>query len=525
MQLKSAVVGGVALLALMTAMGETSADTKVIKVVPHADLRVLDPHLATPLITKMHGALVYETLLTWDSKLAVKPMAAESMIVSADRLTYTFTLRPGMSFHDGSPVRSQDVIQSLKRWMARDTLGTRLNRVIAGFEVVSESTFRVKLTEPYGFVEFTLGAVGALLPQIMREKDALTDANTQVSEIVGSGPFSFARGEWVPGAKVVYLRNPGYQPRSEPTDGLAGARIVQVDRVEWIIIPDPATVAAALGAGEVDFWDTVALDQLPTLAKNKDIVIGKLVPLPYVGNIRMNQIEPPFQDVRIRRVVAALVDQGEFMAAAVGDPAWYSTCLSYFVCGSPNATLAGSELYAKPDLARAKRMLAESGYKGEKVVILGTKELAPIGGMVEVLTQRMKEVGFSVELQMMAWGVLTTMINKYPPDSGSWSIFATYSTGGVMHHPLTNIFADTNCEAKNVAGWPCDREAMRLKTEYLAAKDASTGKAALEALHRRLWEVVVYVPSGQFDAPFAWRKTLDGVGLMALPVFRNMTKN
>lgn len=500
------------------------AQENVLRVVPHADLRTLDPHIATALITKMHGAMVYETLLTWDSKLNVRPMAAEKLDVSADRLTYSFTLREGMTFHDGSPVRAADVVASLRRWMAKDLPGGRLSQQLAAIDIENDRVFHLRLKQPYGFVEFTLGSVGALLPQIMRERDAQTDANTQITEIVGSGPFRFRRGDWVPGAKVVYERNPDYRPRSEPGDGLAGARVVHVDRVEWHVIPDPATVAAALQTGEIDFWDTVPLDLLSTIERHPEVVTGKLVPLPYVANIRMNQRHPPFNNPKLRAAVAALMDQTELMQAAVGDPRWFQTCLSFFVCGSPNGTVAGSEAYASPSVARAKQLMAEGGYAGEPVVLLGTKELAPIGGMSEVLNQRLRAAGFNVDFKMQAWGTLISTINKYPPDPGGWSIFATYSTGAVMHHPLSNIFADTNCDGRSVAGWPCDREGMALKNAYLGAADPGARTAALEALHRRLWEVVVYVPAGQFDAPFAWRRNVQGVGAMALPVFWNMRK-
>jgi len=199
-------------LALLTTAAFAPSYAQTLKVVPHADLRVLDPHLATPLITKMHGAAVYETLLAWDSKLNIKPVAAQSLSVSPDRLTYTFTMRPGAKFHDGSPVRAQDAIASLKRWMTRDSLGRRLNGLVAAYEVVNDQTFHIKLKEPDSFVEFTLGATGALLPQIMREKEAMTDSATAVTEIIGSGPFKFVKGEYVPGAKVVYEKNQA--PRS-----------------------------------------------------------------------------------------------------------------------------------------------------------------------------------------------------------------------------------------------------------------------------------------------------------------------
>ena len=500
-----------------------AAGQTVLKVIPQADLRVLDPHLSGTQITKMHGALVYETLLTWDSALNIRPMAAESYTVSPDRLQYRFVLRPGMLFHDGQPVRSQDAIASLKRWMMRDASGARLGAQIAAFEVESDSVFTLRLKAPYPWVEYTLAAVGAVLPQIMREKDALTDPGMAVKEIVGSGPFRFVASEWVPGSRVVYEKNPAYIPRSEPADGLAGARIVKVDRVEWHVIPDPATAASALIAGEMDFWDTVPIDQLPTLRRSSDLVIDRLLPLPSVGTIRMNQSEAPFDNVLVRRAVAKMVDQTEFMQAAVGDPAWFAECHSFYVCGSPNETLAGSEPYAHADLAEARAMLAASGYKGQPIVLVGTDELAPIGGMTAVLAQRLHDIGFNVDLRMMAWGQMTSIIAKYP-SNGSWNIYASYATGASLHQPLTNQTADTTCGSRAMVGGACDDEATALKTVYLTAMDPAAKRTALDDLHRRLWQVIPYIPAGQFASPFAWRRNVTGLAPTPLQIFWNVSK-
>ena len=262
---------------------------------------------------------------------------------------------------------------------------------------------------------------------------------------------------------------------------------------------------------------------LPTLRRNPEVVIGKLLPLPSVGTIRMNQSEPPFDDVRVRRVIAKLVDQTEFMQAAAGDADWFTACASFFVCGSPNETLAGSGDYAHADMAEARRMLAGTSYKGQPVVLVGTDELPPIGGMTAVLAQRMREAGFNVDLRMMAWGAVVTVVNKLPP-AGGWHIFASYATGASLHEPLTNLYADTTCGSRAVAGGPCDDRATQLKTEYLAATEPAAKRAALDALHRRLWEVVPYVPAGQFGTPFAWRRSVTGLAPTPLPVFWNLTK-
>jgi peptide/nickel transport system substrate-binding protein len=110
------------LLTVLVPFGGPKAADKVLRVVPHADLKVLE-HTNTATITLMHGHMIYDTLFSWDSQLRPKPQMVESYQVSADRLVYTFTLRPGLTFHDGQPVTTRDVIPSLSRWMVRLAFG------------------------------------------------------------------------------------------------------------------------------------------------------------------------------------------------------------------------------------------------------------------------------------------------------------------------------------------------------------------------------------------------------------------
>src|SRR5260221_10334717 len=212
-----------------------SAQEKVLRAVMHADVRVIDPIWTTQTIANIHGALVYDTLFGNDANQKPQPQMVGKYEISPDRLTYTFTLRDGLKFHDGSPVTTKDVIASLKRWGAKDGVGQRLMGFVTKMQPVDDKTFTMVLREPYGMVLESLGKTGSSIAAIMREKEALTDPQQQVKESVGSGPFVFAKDQWVPGSKAVYLKNKDYWPRAdEPPSGFAGAKIPGVDGIELI---------------------------------------------------------------------------------------------------------------------------------------------------------------------------------------------------------------------------------------------------------------------------------------------------
>ena len=217
------------------------AEEKVLRAVLHADMRVLDPIWTTATVASIHGALVYDTLFGNDAKGDAKPQMVDKYDISADRLTYTFTLRDGLKFHDGTPVTSKDVIPSLKRWAARDGVGQRLFGFVEKLDAVDAKTFRMVLNKPYGMVLESLGKTATSIAVIMREADALTDPQTQVKTAIGSGPFKFAADLWVPGSKAVYLKNADYVPRpgNEPPSFFAGSKFAGVDRLEMVWISDP----------------------------------------------------------------------------------------------------------------------------------------------------------------------------------------------------------------------------------------------------------------------------------------------
>jgi len=514
----------VALIATWPALAQ--APQKVLRVVPQGEVKVFDPHQSQVNLTSMHVALVYDTLFSWDADMAPRPQLVESWTVSDDKLLYTFVLRPGLKFSDGSALTTRDVVATLMRLFLRDSQIQSLAQRVAALEAVDDRTFTLRLTEPFRFVEFLLGGSNGVAGGIMREKEAMTDPFTPISEIVGSGPFRFVKAEYQPAAKIVYEKNPYYTPRNEKPSGFAGGKVAKVDRIEFVIIPDAAVAVGALCNGEVDFIDSVSLDVLPTVAKDPNIVVGEVWPIETYVVLRPNSIQPPFNNVKARQALAYMSDQDEYMTAAYGDAKYWRECYAYWVCGSPNGTEIGSDDFHKPNLEKARQLMIESGYKGEKVVLIGGADVPAYNTLTLVTADRLKKIGINVDLQMSDWGTVSARrAKKDPPDQGGWNLFHTSANGAQLASPLVSPSTIMTCDGKNFVGWPCDEKEEALRQEYIRETDPEKQKALVEAMHRRLWEVVPYVPLGQLKQPFLWRKNVSGVLKSNTLVFWNIDKS
>ncbi len=241
--------------------------------------------------------------------------------VSADDLTWTFRLRPGLKWHDNEPVLARDCVASLERWMVRDTMGQMIKARMAELVPVDDRSFRLHLNRPFSKMLYALGKVGTPVAFMMPERIAKTDPFKQISEYVGSGPFRFRRDEWVPGASAAFERFAGYVPRQEEADWLSGGKVVHFDRVEWKIITDFATAAAALQNGEVDWWEAASADLAPLLRSDPELTVDIADPLGNIGDLRMNHLYPPFNDQRVRLAALIGANQADYMQAVAGNDA------------------------------------------------------------------------------------------------------------------------------------------------------------------------------------------------------------
>lgn len=514
----AALIAAVILSAAPTVRAET-----IVKVIPQASLRVLDPIWTTAYITRNHGYLVYDTLFAMDRQLKVQPQMVDKYTVSDKGLKYTFTLRPGLKFHDGAPVTARDVIASLRRWGARDPMGIKLLAFVASMEAPSQTTFSITLKEPYGLVLESLGKPSSNVPFIMPERVASTDPQKQIEDYTGSGPFVFAKEEFNPGVKAVYKKFAGYVPRKEPASLLAGGKVAKVDRVEWIYMPDANTAVAAMNAGEMDYYENPPIDLLPLLKQNPKIKVEVTDPLGVQAILRPNHLQPPFDKPQARQALFYIVNQADYMAAIVGDPKAAKLCWAMFTCGGTFETAAGSEGF-KQDFAKAKQLLAEAGYKGEKVVLLDpTDQFVPHNAAL-VTAQLLRKAGVNVELQAMDWStMLTRRADKKPVAEGGWSLFHTWWTGADLIMPLTNANVNGGCD-KAWFGWYCDPRVEELKDQWARATDPARQKALAVEIQKRAYEQGAYVPLGQFDLPTAYNERLSGVIVSPVAIFWNIQK-
>lgn len=519
-----AVGAGAAALPVSARRVFGAAAGKTLKFIPQADLKNVDPIWTTAYITRNHGYLVYDTLFAMDDKLQVRPQMVDHHEVSKDGLTYTFVLRDGLKWHDGAPVTAKDCVASVARWGKRDAEGQKLMGVVKNMAAKDAKTFQMVLSRPYGLVLASLGKIDSNVPFMMPERLAKTDPFKQVTEVIGSGPFKFEKAEWVPGAKVVYLKNQDYVPRKEPPSGLAGGKVVHLDRVEWQYIPDTQTAMNALSSGEVDYWEQVTADLVPLLRKNKDVTVAVLDPIGNQGWLRPNELFPPFNNLKARLALLHMVDQKQYMEAAIGESRYWRTCDAWFFCGTPNGTDVGAEPM-KQDLALAKKLLKESGYDGRPIIVMDPTDIAILHRVTLVTAQLLRQIGGNVVVQAMDWSTLTSRrAQKDPPEKGGWNIFHTYSAGVGNDDPVANAGVAANCE-KAWFGWPCDKKVEELRSAYAFATDPKKQKQVVVELQKYLsTELVPYVNYGQFFIPTGYRNNIKGVLKSPIPLFWNVAK-
>jgi peptide/nickel transport system substrate-binding protein len=320
------------------------------------------------------------------------------------------------------------------------------------------------------------------------------------------------REEFEPGHKAVYVKNPDYVPRAEPPNWASGGKVAKVDRIEWLVVSEPSTAAAALGGGEVDWWETPSPDLARVLRANPDLVIEDVDPLGTMGLLRFNQLHPPFDNVKMRQAVLAAVDQAEFMTALAGSPQDWKRCASFFTCNTPMANDAGAAaLTGKRDLDAAKTLIAEAGYKGEKIVILDGVDLLTNHVQGLVAAELFKNLGLNVELATSDWGtVVTRRASKKPVAEGGWNVFCTDFTGAEMLNPWLNPPLPANGD-KAWFGWPKDDQIEQLRIEWLKAADSEARQEVAVKIQLRAFETVPYVPTGQWSPKTAYRKNVKGV--------------
>jgi peptide/nickel transport system substrate-binding protein len=515
-----------AALALAVFFSCVNAQDKVLRVVPHSNLNILDPIWTTQYMARNHGYMVYDTLFGTDEKSRIQPQMVDKWSVSPDHRLWSFTLRGGLEFHDGKPVTGEDVIASLQRWGKRDAMGQKLMTFVERMDSPAPNTFRIFLREACGFVLEALGKPSSNVPFIMPKRVADTPADKQIEDATGSGPYIFKKDEFKPGDKAVYVKNTKYVPRKEPPSGTAGGKRVYVDRVEWnLALRDAQSQVNALEKGEVDILEQPAFESYAPLQADKGVQVVNANPLGFQYMCRFNHLHPPFNNAKIRQAALAALAQEPFLRAQVGIKEFYRSCPSMFTCGTPYGSAKGSDIQSKSNMKKAQELLKSSGYDGTPVVLLKPTDLAAIQKLPEVAAQLLRQAGFKVDLQAMDWNtVVSRRAKKDPPSAGGWNMFCTAWVAPDIWNPLANPAVGALGE-KSWFGWPADDKLESLRDQFARATDEAKKKALAEAIQARAFEIGTHAPLGEYVNPLAARKNVTGFVTGPGNLYWNLKKN
>ena len=497
----------------------------MLRFMPQSDLAILDPIYTAAYVTRNHAMMVFDTLYGTDRETRVSPQMVAGHTVSDDGLTWNLTLREGLRWHDGQPVLARDCVASVRRWAARDSFGQTLIGVTDELSAPDDTTIRFRLKRPFPLLPAALGKPGSSICAMMPERLALTDPFKQITEMVGSGPFRFKADERNAGSLVVYERNPFYVPNPLGASSFtAGPKVAYVDRVEWHVIPDAGTAAAAIQSGEMDWWEVPSFDLLPLLRRNPDLTIPEPDPMGFLGNMRLNHLRPPFNNPAIRRALLSAISQEDYMSAAAADPANWRAGVGVFCPASPMASNAGMQVLNSPrDLTAVKKSIEAAGYNGERTVVLVPSDLALLKALGDVGADLLQRIGMNVDPQYLDWGSTLQRLSKTDPVAqGGWSMFHTYWSGLDEYDPAQHTYLRGNGMAAG-RGWPTSEKLESLRNDWLFAPDAQERKAIAARMQEQAFIDVPFIPLGQILQPTVFRRNVSGV-LSGYALFWNVKK-
>ncbi len=522
-QILAGTAGAAAGLGLPHLVRAQPGGGSVLRFIPSTPLPSLDPIVATSYVIRNHGYLVYDTLFATDENFRIQPQMVSAWQTAPDGLRWTFHLRDGLTFHDGSPVEAKDCIASIARWSKRDAFGQTLAGFVEGYGQEDARTFTIALKKPFPLLPAALGKLSSNVPFIMPERVALQDASKPIADATGSGPWRFEAREWIPGQNAIYTRHAGYRPREEAPSWAAGGKVAKVDRIEWLAITEASAAVGAMIQGAVDWYEQPAIDLIPVL-KGKPGIEIRNVPLGLILLMRFNHTQPPFNNPEIRRAVMMAMKQDDYMQAVVGSPEYYREAKTFFTPGSPMSTGAGGAAAMQADLAKAKAMLAQAGYKGERVVLLAPAD-QPIAYNQSLVTQDLlKQLGMNVDLVSTDWGsFIARRGNRGPVDAGGWSVFHTLWSGADVLNPALHPLIRANGQAAWF-GWPDDPTLESLRGDWIATGDEAQQKALAARIEERAFAVVPYAPAGLVQQPMTVSAKLKGMVMAPVQFFWNIEK-
>lgn len=370
-----------------------------------------------------------ESLVYLDKNYEIKPLLAES-VEQTDDLTYTVTLRDGVTFHNGEPLTPQDVVFSLMRTVDNPQTAARLGDIDPdGFEILSDSSLIIRTKTPVASFLANLAGSQAAIVSEKAVTDIGADFGTDVTG-AGTGPYQFVT--WTPGVEIVLERYDDYWGEK-----------ANIERLEYKFVPDANTRSVMLETGEADVIYAVNSSAMTTLGANKDVKIIETVPAA-VRSLFYNQgAGMPFENEDLRKAVSYAIDRDALVEASFGDSAIVAKgYLREGILGH-NADVESYEI----DLDKARTHLAAAGYdEGELTLTLTFWAQNELVRMAEIIQANLAEIGVTVELVQLESSAWVAQLSEGTVQFG----FNGVSSAGGDPDPLVHThFFSGNLPAPN----------------------------------------------------------------------------
>lgn len=461
----------------LAAMAALPAAASSLRVQLPADIRSIDPGVNRDHNTDGVVLHMVEGLIAYGEDSLPKPLLAEKFEISGDGLSYTFTLRQGVKFHNGATLTSADVLWSWQRymdpktdWRCRSEFDGRGQVKVEQVSAPDARTVIFRLNKPSALFPASLARTDCAMTGILH-KDSLK-ADGSFDKPVGTGPFKF--GEWRRGEYVRLERFADYAALPGKIDGLGGAKRPLVDELRFLVVPDSATAKTALLRGDIDIVPDVANADIAELKKTDKVGLSVVSHMGLVGLIIQTR-DPVMGNVKLRRAIAAAIDTQELVAQITDG------------IGKPNQSIVPAlSAYHGPvqkqghayDPAAAKKLLAEAGYKGEKIVMLANKRYPQSFDAAVVAQQMLKAAGINVEIEVLEWA---TQLDRY--NKGNYQIQAFPYSGRL--DPSLSFESMTGPKDKQPRKLWDDAQVQALLEKSMAVADKNERQAIFDELHKR----------------------------------------
>lgn len=464
-----------------------------LEVALNETIDTFDPFTTNATIVRTMHSHIFESLYTYDGKYGLIPELALGHEVSEDGKIWTFEILEGARFHDGSPLTAEDVAATWARYMKISPRASKLGGDVVSMTASGNSVVFKFSRDPGPFLEklSTPHSAFKVLPKAVAE--AAMDRPLNDDEMIGTGPFRL--DEWKRGEALTLARFDGYRvdDRFDAPDGLGGKRTAYLDKIVWNFISEAGAQESGLRAGRFHFADSIPIEIKPSLEADSRFAGTVVKPLNWL-NIMVNHHNPPLNDIRIRRAIQIGLDQNLVLLGTIGDSDLIRTSPGLAFAEQVWFTRAGDAHYNKNAKDEARRLIEDSGYGGEEIVLMTTRTLGNLYKSAVVIQQELLSIGLKVQLEVLDWGALLSHITKSELRP-KWHLSS-------MEHSIRHDPFGWDLNFRSDKWTPYDSPQMNAALDVIASKrDFETRYAAFEQVQKIFHDDVVNIKIGDY---FGW---------------------